>query len=295
MRGDDDAAVGRQGCHELANLRIERLDLGDISRAVLVEVGRVRRVGLRQSGSDVVDIGHGIAEALPAVRVESAVVMVVVIVALGMRLVFVVVMIIVHRCLGMLIVVVVVIMVIMTGLGMLIVMIVMPGLFGVGFVAAAVIVLVVVLVVERDRLDAFGRHHAHAVEVGGVDQTVEPAFELQPVDHKDLRFADGSRIGRGRLVDMRVPVRADERRDGDVLAADALYHVAEDREGGDHRGRPMGLCDGRSGERQGEEGGGGRQKRSAGGHGNSFQASRWRRGKARPARPPTGPKTSDSA
>ena len=256
MRGNDDATVGRQGCHDLADLCIERLDLGNISCAALIEIGRVRRIGLRQSGSDVVDIGHGIAEALPGVRVESAMVMVVVIVALGMLLVIVVVVMIVRRCVGMLLVIVVVI---MTVLGMLIVVVVMPGLFGVVFVAA-----VIVLVVERDRLDPLGCHHAHAIEIRSVDQPIEPALELQSVGDKDRRFADGPRVGRRRLVDVRIPVGADERRNSDVLAADALYHVAEDREGGDHRGRPVGLCNGRSGQRQGEDGSGGCQKRSAG-------------------------------
>ena len=220
-------------------------------------------------------------------RVESAMVMVVV-ACLGMRLVVMVVIMIVHRCLGMLLAVV-----IMTGFGLVIVVIVimvMPGLFGAHFEVA-----VIVLVVERDRLDAVGRHHPDTAEVRSVDQTIQPALELQPVDDNDLRFADGPRVGRGRLVDMRITVGADERRDGDVLSADALHHVAEDREGGDHRDRSVGLCDRRSGDRHGEEGGGGCQKRSAGEHRNSFQASRWRRGRGRPARPPTGPKTSDSA
>ena len=185
--------------------------------------------------------------------------------------------------------------VVMVALGVFVVVVVVVP-FGV-LVAVTVVVMVPlgVIVVERDRLDAFGRHRAYAAEVRGVDQPVQPAFELQPVDDQDLRFADGPRVGRGRLVDMRIAVGADERRDGDVLSADPLHHVAEDREGGDHRDRFAGLRDGRRGERQGEDGGGGCQKRSAGGHRNSFQASRWRRGKARPARPPTGPKTSDSA
>ena len=205
-------------------------------------------------------------------------------------------------CLGLLLVVVIVV-VIMTGLGMVIVAVVMPGLFGMLVVA----VIMTVLVVERDRVDPFGRHHPDTAEIRSVDQTGQPALELQPVDDKDLRFADGPRVGGGRLVDMRVAIRADERRDGDVLAADALHHVAEDREGGNHRGRLVGLCGGRSGERHGEEGGGGHQKRSAGGHGNSQHfvhaiglpsAVRLRDGGAgRPAwrDRPTGPKTSDSA
>ena len=61
--------------------------------------------------------------------------------------------------------------VIMTSLG---VVIVMPGLFGVNFGAAAV----TVLIFERDRLYAFGRHHPDTLEVRSVDQTVQPAFKL---------------------------------------------------------------------------------------------------------------------
>ena len=86
----------------------------------------------------------------------------------------------------------------------------------------------------------FGRHHPGTAEVRRVDQTVEPAFELQPVDHEDPRFADGPRVGRGRLVDMRIPVGADERRDGDVLSTDALHPYRENREGSHHR---IGLSD----------------------------------------------------
>ena len=96
VRGNDGAAVGRQACHDLADLCIERLDLGDICCTVLVEVGSGRRIGLSQSGSDVVDIGYGIVEALPGVRVESPMVMVVV-VCLGMRHVIMVV----RRCFSM--------------------------------------------------------------------------------------------------------------------------------------------------------------------------------------------------
>ena len=104
-------------------------------------------------------------------------------------------------------------------------------------------------------------------EVRSLDQAIQPTFKLQPVDHKNFRLADGARIGRGRLVHMRIPVRADERRDRDAFATDLLHHVAEDREGGDHRDRAVGLCEDRSRERKGEDGGG-CQKRSTGKHGN---------------------------
>ena len=142
-------------------------------------------------------------------------------------------------------------------------------------VGLGVFVVVGVAIVSRhadivlvcDRLDAVGRHHPDTAEVRSLDQTVQPAFELQPVDDKNPRFADGLRIGRGRLVSMRVSIGADERRDRDVLAANSVHHVAEDREGGDHRNRFVGPCIGRRAERQGEYGDGGIQKRSAGEHG----------------------------
>ena len=47
---------------------------------------------------------------------------------------------------------------------------------------------------------------------------------------------------------------------GDMLSADALHHVAEDGDGGDHRERFVGLCGGGSGQRQGEDSGGGCQE-----------------------------------
>ena len=77
-------------------------------------------------------------------RVESPMVMVVV-VCLGMCHVIMVV----RRCFSMHLVVL-----IMPGLGVSIMIIVMLGLFGVDFGAASVILLVV----ERDWLDAVGRH-----------------------------------------------------------------------------------------------------------------------------------------
>ena len=245
-------------------------------------------------------------------RVESAMVMVVV-ACLGMRLVIVVVVMIVHRRLGMLFVVVVMIvhrclgmllvLIIMIGLGVVIVIVVMPGLLGMLFV----VVIVTVLVVERDRLDAVGRHHAHAIEIRSVDQTVEPTFELQPVDDKDRRSTDGPRVGGGRLVDMRIPVGADERRD----ERRARRRSASPCRRGPRRWRPPGsVCRPlRSPDRRATRRGG-RSRTSEAFCGRAWelptfcscdwspfysQASRWRRGKARPARPPTGPKTSDSA
>ena len=67
--------------------------------------------------------------------------------------------------------------IVMPGLGvviMIIMIIVMPGLFRMDFGAASVILLVV----ERDWLDAVGCHHPDTSEVRSVDQTVQPTFEL---------------------------------------------------------------------------------------------------------------------
>ena len=88
------------------------------------------------------------------------------------------------------------------------------------------VLLVIGVLLIGDRRNPVGRHDAETAEIGSVDQPVQPAFELQAVHDEDLRLAHGSRGGRGRLVDMRVAVGADEGRDGDLVAADALHHVA---------------------------------------------------------------------
>ena len=76
MRGDDGAAVLRQACHDVADLGVERFDLGDVGLAVGIECAGVVGVGLGQGRRDVVDIGDGVVEALPGMRVEGAVIVV---------------------------------------------------------------------------------------------------------------------------------------------------------------------------------------------------------------------------
>ena len=80
--------------------------------------------------------------------------------------------------------------------------IVAPGvLVAVGVVGVVVAVGLAVAIVRvgavlvGDRLDARGRHHPDAAEVRRVDQPVQPAFELQPVDDEKPGVADGPRIG----------------------------------------------------------------------------------------------------
>ena len=229
--GSDDgsAALGKTG-HNCADFRVEGLEFVHIDLAIPIERAGILRIGLGKRGSNVVHVHDGIAEALPGMGVEGAMVMGFVIVVFGMTAV----------CDALVMVI-----------GFVIVVL---GMFAVG------------VVLVSDQVDAVGCNDSDTAEVRSVDQPVQPAFKVQPVDDKDLRFADSPSICRGRPVDMRIPVRTDERRDIDMLASDALHHVAEDRKGGHHRNRSVGLCDGRSGERQGENGDGGYQKRSASEH-----------------------------
>ena len=104
VRGDDGPFARGKPVNDLADFRVEGLKLVHIGLAIpMVRVG-IPRIGLSQSGSNVVDIGYGIAEALPGVRVESAMVMVVV-ACLGMLLVIVLVIMLVRCCLGLVIMV----------------------------------------------------------------------------------------------------------------------------------------------------------------------------------------------
>ena len=171
---------------------------------------------------------------------------------------------------------------------MIIVVICRCGMF---FVA----VVVIVLVVEDNRLDAFTGHHAHTVEIGGIDQPVEPSLELQSVDDKQVGFADGASCSRGGLIDMRISIRANERGDRNVLTPDAPHHVTENRECRDHAHRLVRLRRHGCGERQGDGSDGGIEKAPAVRHVDSLQVSRRWLGRARATRPPTGPKTTDSA
>ena len=153
--------------------------------------------------------------------------------------------------------------------------------------------MVIVVVVKGDRVDALGGNNPQAVEIGGLYQPLEPSFELQSVHEQDVGLADHPCLPRGGLVDMGVAVWTDERRHRDMFAADALHHVAENREGGDDRDGFVRLRDGRCSQRQGHKCCCGFQKGSAVCHGISFQNSRWRRGGIRATRLPVGPNTRD--
>ena len=77
------------------------------------------------------------------------------------------------------------------GMGVMLVVgivIVMLGVI-VLFVLGMGVVIVVGVMLAGDRLDAVGRHHPDTAELGSVDQPVQPALELQPVDDNDVRFA----------------------------------------------------------------------------------------------------------
>ena len=213
VRGNDGpAARGKPGNH-LADFHVEGLKFVHIGLAIPIERAGMSRIDLGQRCSNVVHVHHGMAEALPGMGVEGAMVMGFVIVVRGM--------------------------------------------------------LAICAVLVSDWLDAVGRHHTDTAEFRSVDQPVQPAFKLQAVDDNNLRFADGPGICRGWPVNMRVTVRTDERRDIDVLASDSLHHVAEDREGSNHRDRFEGLCGARNGERQNEDDDDGVQKGSADGHGKA--------------------------
>ena len=194
--------------------------------------------------------------------------------------------------LGVIVAMVIVMLVLGVIMAMVVVMLVL-GVIMAMVVVVVVVIVVIVVVFEGDRLDPVGGHHACATEVRGVDQPVDPAFELQPVDDEDISLTHRARVGGGRLIDMGIAIGAYERRDNDMLAPDALHHVAKDREGRNDRDWLARLGRDRSGERQGKDSSCGLEESSAGRHGASFQASRWRRGKACATRPPDGPSTSD--
>jgi hypothetical protein len=130
----------------------------------------------------------------------------------------------------------------------------------------------------------------------GVLEALHPAFEAEAVDDKDVGAGERLRIGRGRTVNMRVAIRADEGRDLHAVAAHLLHHVSEDAEGGDRLHPCLGMPLQRSGRDQRH-----RQEElrdDARDHGTTFlcavQASRCLRGRSRQSTPPFGPASTDS-
>ena len=88
------------------------------------------------------------------------------------------------------------------------------------------------------------------------DGILEPLHEgvvADPVLDHEPRLRDGEAVARARLEEMRVGVRVGEdRRDGDVRAADLLRHVAVDVLGRDDAERRA-ACSGRSAGGRGAE------------------------------------------
>src|SRR5262245_34829375 len=83
------------------------------------------------------------------------------------------------------------------------------------------------------RIDAFGRHYRLALEAGRFLKSAHPTLESEAIDEKDLGFGDSLGVGRRRLKDVGIDVRADEGRDVDPVTPDLTHHVAENAERGD--------------------------------------------------------------
>ena len=124
----------------------------------------------------------------------------------------------------------------------------------------------VVAILKRDRLDAIGRYHTDAVKVRRLNQPVQPAFECEAVEHEDVSLAHGTCIRRDRLVDMSIAIGPHERRDGNMIPADALDHVSQYRKGGNHRDGVVGPGRCRGGQRKAYEGDCGLHQAPAAGH-----------------------------
>ena len=105
-----------------------------------------------------------------------------------------------------------------------------PPFKGVRPMCMLMTVAVVMIAVEGNRFDPRRRHDAGTVKIRRLDQPVEPALELQAVDHQHIGLAHGAGGLRGGLVDMRIPVGAHQRGDVHMIAPDTFDHVAEDRE-----------------------------------------------------------------
>ena len=68
---------------------------------------------------------------------------------------------------------------------------------------------------------------------GGLHQPRQPALKTEPVDEDKLRIRNSLGVGRCRRVDVRVAIRANQRRDVDAVAADIADEIAEDGKAGD--------------------------------------------------------------
>ena len=104
------------------------------------------------------------------------------------------------------------------------------------------------------RLHAGGSGDRFAGKSGCLHEAGHPAFEMKAVLDQDLGLAERLGVLGRWLEDMGVAVRSDQGGDGDVVTADLLHHVAENREGR-HDLQRLGH-----GRREGEGGGGKRQR-----------------------------------
>ena len=78
-------------------------------------------------------------------------------------------------------------------------------------------------------LDAFRGHHQLALKTRGLNQTIQPPFQPQAVDHHHVGLAEQRTIFRRGLEGMWIAVRADQRIYMDMLAADLLHHITQHR------------------------------------------------------------------
>ncbi len=78
-----------------------------------------------------------------------------------------------------------------------------PAFGGLGFLGE--------LRLELERRHALGQFDDGRLGAAGLDQALQKAFEMQAVDQHDIGLGHRRRVGRARLVDMRVAVRADQR------------------------------------------------------------------------------------
>ena len=76
----------------------------------------------------------------------------------------------------------------------------------------AAVVLLGEFRLEFERRDALGQFDDGRLGAAGFDQALQEAFEMQAVDQHDIGLRHGGRVGRARLVDMRVAVRPDDGR-----------------------------------------------------------------------------------
>ncbi|MNE24679.1 hypothetical protein D3C80_1179760 [compost metagenome] len=204
MRGDDDALFRRDGGNLGLHLLVQSGKLGDIGIGIGGVCGATGLVDLAKCAGNVLHIDFRVLDRLPGMRVKFTV-MVVAFMAV----------------------------VVIVGLG--------------GFVAVAGFFGLVVMAFlflrfrmgmagrffgKFQRLDTLGQFNDRRLGAAGVDQPLQEAFKFKAIDQHDASLADGNRIGRARLIDMRIAIRTDERGDLDAVAADIFGEIGDNRETG---------------------------------------------------------------